>query len=99
MDAIRYLVEEKGEKKIYDVDLYNDSGDVHYLIQRLAEVPEGEEVILQFTKKGIRGFIEVIRLNDVSRVEVPTINQDEDENNSGDFEEELKAAGELPLKE
>ena len=59
IDYVRYLVEENGESKTYQTKKLNDNGDVSYLVQRLAEIKENEEVILEMKKQGIKNYIEV----------------------------------------
>lgn len=78
-EFVRYLVEEKGEKKKYQTRKLNQNGELSYLVQRLAEIPEGEEVILEMKKRGIKNYIEVIPVNG-HEVE---IDNDEDEADEG----------------
>lgn len=78
IEFMRYLVEEDGEKKTYDTRLKSkETGELSYLVQHFAEVDEGEEVILEFKRTGVRGFIEVTRSksNSVERAD----DEDEDE--------------------
>ena len=50
---VRYIVEENGEKKQYDAHMKSKVGnDPHYLVQALADVHEGEELILEMKKAG-----------------------------------------------
>lgn len=84
IDMVAYLVEENGEKKSYRVPKFNKQGEIHYLVIRLAEINEGEEVILEMKKKGIKNYVEVSPVNTTSRVEIedddiPIINEDENE--------------------
>lgn len=58
---MRYIFEENGEKKRYDVPVKDKQGDCHYLIERLAEVNEGEEITLEYVRKGLKGYIDVKR--------------------------------------
>lgn len=79
---VAYLVEEKGEKKSYHVPKLDKKGQIHYLVQRLAEVNEGEEVILEGKRKGIKNYTQVIRLSDsavqeIADEDIPVINEDE----------------------
>ena len=59
IEKIRYLLEENGEKKTYETKKLNDKGELNYLVQRLAEISEGQEVILEMKKQGIKNYIEV----------------------------------------
>lgn len=63
---IRYLMDvlmkdgKTWEKRIYETKKFNkDTGEVSYLVIRLAEVPEGGEVILEMKKMGIKNFVSV----------------------------------------
>lgn len=74
---VRYLLDvllkdgKTWEKRIYDTRKFNkDSGDVSYLVIRLAEVPENGEVILEMKKAGIKNFIEVREIGQVEAVDV-----------------------------
>src|SRR3990167_8662605 len=54
---MKYILEENGEKKFYSVPLRDKNNEVHYLVQRLSEFNEGDEIILEYKRKGLRGFI------------------------------------------
>lgn len=58
-EYVRYLVEENGQTKTYQTKKLNKEGELSYLVQRLAEIKEGEEVILEMKKQGIKNYIEV----------------------------------------
>lgn len=84
-----YFVEENGEEKKYPVPVKDDNNEVHYLIQRLAEFSEGEEIIMEYKRKGAMGYIDVRSVKDsvveketlppeVSDDEIPVIEEDED---------------------
>src|SRR5690349_10493834 len=69
---VRYIVEEDGQRKQYDCHMKAKVGnDPHYLVQALAEVEPGEELILEMKKAGVKSYIEVTRvgLNSTERVE------------------------------
>ncbi|MEK7180114.1 MAG: hypothetical protein AAB706_01450 [Patescibacteria group bacterium] len=74
VEYVRYIVEENGEKKQYDTKLKDKNGELSYLVQRLAEIKEGEEVILEMKKQGMKNYVEVSAISDGESVEV-----DEDE--------------------
>ena len=81
-DEVAYLVEENGQKKSYRVPKFGKNGEIHYLVIRLAEIKEGEEVILEMKRKGIKNYVEVSPVNNTSRVEIedddiPIINEDD----------------------
>lgn len=75
IEYVRYLIEEKGEKKIYQTKKLNDKGEISYLVQNLAEINEGEEVIMEMKKQGIKNYIEVLPVSGGSTAEV----EDEDD--------------------
>ena len=82
IDMVAYLVEENGESKSYRIPKFNKEGEVNYLVIRLAEVNEGDEVILEMKKKGIKNYVEVSPVNQTSKVEIedddiPIIGEDE----------------------
>lgn len=82
---IRYLVEEKGELKVYDTRKFNkDTGEINYLVQKLAEYPENSMVVLEAKKLGAKNYIAVTPLTTGAEVEV---DDDEDE----DLEDEVPA--------
>lgn len=68
---VRFLLEENGEMKTYDVRKFKkDSDDVHYLVQRLAGYKEGTVVILEMKRKGIKNYVEVRMVSEPDQAEV-----------------------------
>lgn len=67
---IQYIVEENGEKKQYQTKKLNDKGELNYLVQRLAEEQEGNEVILELRKAGIKNYVSVSSITNSSTAEV-----------------------------
>lgn len=64
IDVVKYTVEEEGELKEYSVPVKaRETGELHYLVQRLSEVSEGEEVILEMKKRGFKNYVDVLNLN------------------------------------
>ena len=60
IEKVRYLVVENGEQKIYETRLKSkDAGELSYLVQHMAEIPEGQEITMEYKRKGVRGYIEV----------------------------------------
>ena len=91
--VVRYILEEAGEQRKYDVPMKDKKGEIHYLVQRLAEIPEGEEIILEMKKKGIRNYISITRKNQPETIkpsddDIPVI---EDEGEPKSFEEQLNS--------
>lgn len=70
IEWVRYFVEENGEKKIYDTKLKDKAGGLSYLVQRFAEIGEGEEIILEMKKQGIKNYVEVTPTEHTASVEV-----------------------------
>lgn len=69
IDVVHYIVEENGEKKFYEVPVKDKQGNLHYLVQRLSEVPEGMDIIMEMKKKGIKNYISVAVVGEQMEVE------------------------------
>ena len=94
-EEIAYLVEENGQKKSYRVPKLGSDGQIHYLVQRLAEFNEGDEVILEYTRKGIKGYISVLPVDDkeideqsVDYEDIPIVENENEQTISSESEEE-----------
>ena len=86
LPKVRYLLEEKGEIKIYDTRKFSkETGELSYLVQKLAEFPENSVVILEAKKVGIKNYISVSPFNIGAEVEV----DDDEEDEKGEVIEEL----------
>lgn len=70
VDYVRYLLEENGETKTYQTKKLNDKGELSYLVQRLAEIKEGEEIILEMKKQGVKNYVEVSPIGKSEQVEI-----------------------------
>ena len=81
IEYVRYIVEENGEQKFYDTKLRDKNNGLSYLVQRFAEIPEGEEVILEMKKQGIKNYIEVTPTSQSASVEI----EDEEESENADI--------------
>src|SRR3990167_2526643 len=84
-DEVAYLIEENGQKRSYRVPKFCKDGQIHYLVQRLAEFNEGTEVILEYTRKGIKGYISVLPVEEREEInddDIPIVGEDDliDEN-------------------
>jgi hypothetical protein len=86
IEWVRYTLEEGGERKIYDTKLKDKSGELSYLVQRFAEIEEGDEVILEMKKQGVKNYIEVIPVGHSSTVELDDDADDSEEDDSDDDE-------------
>ena len=64
--VIWFYVAENEVKKKYAVPIFDKSGNIHYLIQRLAELPEGTKVIMEYKKKpnSYEGYIDVQKVEE-----------------------------------
>lgn len=60
---MKYFFEEDGQKKFYAKPLRDDDGEVNYFIQRMAAFNYGDELILKYVSKGLRGYIDVSLAN------------------------------------
>jgi hypothetical protein len=76
-EEVKYIVEENGEQKQYSVPVKDKSGELHYLIQRLSEFNEGDEVILECLKKGVKSYISVRRPDEGQGEDIPIVNENE----------------------
>lgn len=76
-----YYVEEDGEKKKYTCPLKDEQGELHYLVQRMAEFEEGDMVTMEYQRKGLKGFISVAKVGEQEDDDIPII-EDEDEQGS-----------------
>lgn len=75
VEKVRYLVEENGEKKIFERNKFNKSGDVDYLVIRLSEYEEGTEIILEGTRAGIKNVVNISPVDGGESIEI----EDEEE--------------------
>ena len=81
IEYVEYILEENGEKKNYKTKLKDSNGKLSYLVQRLAEINEGDEVILEMKKQGIKNYIEVTPVSGSHTVEA-----DEEESEDEGYE-------------
>ena len=70
---LRIILEEDGQKKKYDTAINNKQGDLSYLVQKLAEFNEGDEIVMEYVKNGAKGFIDVRKAGD--EAEIPIIDE------------------------
>ncbi len=63
---VQYIFEEGGQKKKYKVPVHNKNGELHYFVQRMAEVKRSETITLEYKKipNSFKGYIEVGKLSD-----------------------------------
>ena len=72
---VKYTVKENGDLKTYNVPVKDKTGGVHYLVQRLAELPEGSTVTLEYKRNGLVGYIDVSY--NKATIEEKTVNIDD----------------------
>lgn len=92
--VFKCIVEENGQLYKWYVPVMNkDNTEGHYLIERLAEIPLGEEFTVEMKKQGARNFIEVRRAGEPER---PNIDDEQEvEEEVIDYGDEAAAAGAL----
>ena len=68
---VEYTFEEDGQKKRHSVPVHNENGELHYFVQRMAEVKVGETITLEYKKieGSFKGYIEVQRTESGEKVE------------------------------
>jgi hypothetical protein len=70
IEVYKIVVEHEGITKEYRMPIKaRETGELHYLVQRLSKVDEGEEIIMEMKKQGPKNYIEVLRA-DGSPIEV-----------------------------
>ena len=79
------MVEENGEKKIFERNKYNKTGDIDYLVIKLAEFEENTEIILEGSRAGLKNVVNISSVVGGENVEVE--NDEHDEDNIIDFDE------------
>lgn len=96
-----YLVEEDGVKMKYIAPMQSrkDPREPHYLVQRLAVIEEGEEIILEGKKSGKGSYIDVQRLKKVGDDEEDVIDLDrediEENHGEGGLESDIPIPAEV----
>lgn len=61
-------------QKLWTIPLKDKEGNLHYLVQTLAQYNEGDEIVVEMKKNGAKNYVEVKKVGD----ELPTITLDED---------------------
>lgn len=60
IDYVKYIVEEDGVEKEYRTRLkHKETGELQYLVQNLSQIEEGQEVIMEMKKAGLKNYVEV----------------------------------------
>ena len=90
IDEVEYLFEEDGKQKIYRVPIYGKDGNLHYLLQKMADFDYGDTIRLEMKKAGKRNVISVSPVGkpDVATEgDIPTIEEENYDDNSEDLSE------------
>lgn len=85
--SVKYLFEENGIPKYYETSMLNKKGEVNYFVERMAEVKEGEFIILEMKKTGIQDYIQITT---VDKNQTVAVGEMEDEDLEDDEEQETK---------
>lgn len=88
-EGIMLNFKEGDEEKKYFVPMYGKGGKFHYLFERFADIKEGENLIMEFRKKGLKGFIDVQRVDDPDNWEDLTANEEFDEASEASDDEDI----------
>lgn len=77
---VRYIFEdEKGDRRRYEVPMNNKEGtEPHYFVQRMADIEEGTEVILESKKLGIKNYTSITIVGQEDEEAVIQIGDEED---------------------
>jgi len=78
VQAVKYLLEEDGIEKQYIVKIKDDTGNLNYFIQRMAQFKKGNIITLEMKKKGIKNYIDVIGEGESAKEELPVIDVEEE---------------------
>jgi len=67
---VQYIFEEDGQKKKHSVPVHNKNGELHYFVQRMADIQRGETITLEYQKipNSFKGYIEIKRI-EIKRIE------------------------------
>ena len=58
-EELQMVVSENGVEKIWNIPVKDKNGNLHYLVERLSEVPEGATISLEMKSKGMKNYIEL----------------------------------------
>lgn len=93
-DELQMIVEEAGEQKLWNIPVKDKQGNLHYLIPKIAELVEGDTVVVEMKRNGLKNYVDFRKVD-----EIPTVNLDESgETTSGDLGEGASFE-DLPTKE
>ena len=88
---LQVVVVEGKHQKLWTMPLKDKEGNLHYLVQALADYEPGDELIVEMKKNGAKSYVDVRKVGEMKAGdEVPSINLDEDSEDvatGGDEEE------------
>lgn len=84
IEVVKYLMEEDGQYKSYSVPKLGKNGELHYLVQRLAEIKEGAEIIIKMEKRGVKN---VITVSEIGRTDTIEYEDEEEKEETADSSE------------
>lgn len=92
--VIWFIVKENDIEKKYAVPMFDKKGNIHYLIQRLGELPEGTEVVLEYKRKPnspYEGYInvQVLEKSNVDMVDFKGDSDDSSQDEEPDIDDIL----------
>ncbi len=82
IEYVKYVVEEDGVEKEYRTRLkHKETGELQYLVQNLSQIEEGQEVIMEMKKAGLKNYVEVRHIDgslitDEEQDDVAPVNED-----------------------
>lgn len=92
--VFKCIVEENGQLYKWFVPIMNkDETEGHYLIERLKDIPVGEEIIVEMKRQGARNYIDVRREGD------PNVTANDDEHEVDEEEGVIDYSDDPALKE
>ena len=81
IQGVNLILEENNERKLYFIPTLGQDGKFHYLLEKFSQIKEGSEVIMEYQRKGVKGFIDVRpvedELPDVQEGELSFLGEDE----------------------
>ena len=94
-EEMEYIFEENGERKKYRKPIHGEDGNLHYFIEGMKDFNYGDELILEYIKKGKTGFIDIREIDGqeeesiseeipaTPKEEIPIIEEEEREDFAG----------------
>lgn len=94
IEVVKYLVEEDGQYKSYSVPKLGKNGELHYLVQRLAEIKEGAEIIIKMEKRGVKN---VITVSEIGRTDTIEYEDEEEKEEAGEDGKQINETKDNPF--